>query len=224
VSNQAVAEVGQPCWYCGQIAANHFCEHCQRIQPVNSQQDYFSFLGFSRQLNLAASDLEKRFYTLSRQFHPDFFFQSGETEQNYSMECASRLNDAYRTLRDPLKRASYLLQIEGVDAASRKAKIPPDLLSEIFDFNEQLADWRQARKSQTNAAVIAQLRQQIVDFQSLIRQRLQTLQQDLYAQFMAWDQSAATTRQEVLTSINEILAQLTYMMNLANNIAAELED
>ena len=70
-----------------------------------------------RKLNLDAADLEQRFRTLSRQFHPDYFYNATPAERRASLERSSYLNDAYRTLRNPIARVEYLLQLEGLAAA-----------------------------------------------------------------------------------------------------------
>ena len=76
--------------------------------------DYFAFLGVPRKLNLDAADLEQRFRALSRQFHPDYFYNATPAERRASLERSSYLNDAYRTLKQPITRIEYLLELEGV--------------------------------------------------------------------------------------------------------------
>src|SRR6266513_2709859 len=78
----------------------HFCAQCGKIQPVAPGSDYFRFMGLPRKLRIDEADLEKSFYALSRQFHPDYFMATSEQERQASVERSSMLNDAYRTLRD----------------------------------------------------------------------------------------------------------------------------
>ena len=70
--------------------------------------DYYELLGIPRGLNLSLDELQKRYYELSRQLHPDRFMQKPEAEQQRALDMSSALNDAYRTLKDPIKRAQYL--------------------------------------------------------------------------------------------------------------------
>src|ERR1700744_1379173 len=100
------------CWSCGSMRAAHFCESCGKVQPP-APVDYFTFFGLSRKLNLNVPALEKEFYELSRKLHPDLNARAGKQEQQWSLEQSSLLNDAYRTLRDPIKRTHYLLKLEG---------------------------------------------------------------------------------------------------------------
>ena len=96
------------CWQCGQaIEGSLFCPACNSLQPP--PPDYYELLGLERRLKVSADDLQKRFYELSRQFHPDRFMRKSETEREYSLDASSLLNDAYRALKDPVKRAQYLL-------------------------------------------------------------------------------------------------------------------
>ncbi|HZC21709.1 MAG TPA: Fe-S protein assembly co-chaperone HscB, partial [Candidatus Binatia bacterium] len=129
------------CWSCGSMRAAHFCESCGKVQPP-APVDYFTFFGLPPKLNLDVPALEKEFYELSRKLHPDLNARAGSNEQQWSLEQSSLLNDAYRTLRDPIKRTQYLLRLEGVEleeqsksateqarasGETKKQIVPPDL-------------------------------------------------------------------------------------------------
>ena len=77
--------------------------------------DYFAFFGFPRKLNIDTAQLEREFYDLSRKLHPDLYARAQTQEQQWSLEQSSQLNDAYRTLKDPIKRTQYLLRLEGIE-------------------------------------------------------------------------------------------------------------
>src|SRR5688500_1865583 len=118
----------------------HFCPQCTKILTLGRQGDYFTFLGIPRKLNVDVADLEQRFRALSRQFHPDYFYNAAPGERRASLERSSYLNDAYRTLRQPIPRVEYLLSVEGMDrrrsergdaAAEPDNKVPPALLEEV---------------------------------------------------------------------------------------------
>src|SRR3954468_15901967 len=105
----------QVCRNCGGGAPIdvHFCPQCSQLLTLGRQGDYFAFLGLPRKLNIASADLERRFRALSRQFHPDYFYNAPPDERRASLERSSYLNDAYRTLRQPADRVEYLLGLEG---------------------------------------------------------------------------------------------------------------
>src|ERR1700691_4489589 len=149
------------CWSCGTMRAVHFCNACGKVQPP-VPVDYFTFFGFPRKLNLDTAALEKEFYALSRRLHPDVFGQADARERAWSLEQSSMLNDAYRTLKDPIKRTEYLLRLEGIELeeqskqATEKARatrglkkqvVPPDLLEEVFELNMHLEELRAQKKS-----------------------------------------------------------------------------
>jgi molecular chaperone HscB len=142
----------QVCRDCGGGAPvdAHFCPQCTKILTVSRHGDYFTFLGLPRKLNLDANDLEQRFRGLSRQLHPDYFFNAPPAERRASLERSSYLNDAYRTLKQPVTRVEYLLQLEGLAARSPEEaskQVPPDLLEEVFSLNEELDEIREMRAS-----------------------------------------------------------------------------
>lgn len=165
----------QVCRECGGGAPVdvHFCPQCTKILSLGRQGDYFAFLGVPRKLNLDAADLEQRFRTLSRQFHPDYFYNATPAERRASLERSSYLNDAYRTLKNPISRIAYLLDVEGVwtasdkqDAAIQRAErgagtpaerdrgrargvntTPAALLEEVFALNEELDEVREMREN-----------------------------------------------------------------------------
>src|SRR5258708_523690 len=112
--------------------------------------DFFSFLGLPRKLNLDMADFEQRYRALSRQFHPDYFYNAAPAERRASLEKSSYLNDAYRTLKNPVTRIEYLLKLEGMapqgpEQASKQ--VPAGLLEEVFALNEELDEVREQRAS-----------------------------------------------------------------------------
>src|SRR6202008_2102734 len=160
ITAKPLPEETQSCWSCGTMRAVHFCESCGKVQPP-APVDYFTFFGFPPKLNLNAAMLEKEFYELSRKLHPDLNARAGSQEQEWSLEQSSLLNDAYRTLWDPIKRTQYLLRLEGVEleeqskSATEQARatgeikkqiVPPDLLEEVFELNMQLEELRMNKK------------------------------------------------------------------------------
>src|ERR1700688_4988901 len=161
ITAKPAPEETQSCWSCGTMRAVHFCEACGKVQPP-APVDYFTFFGLPRKLNLDVAALEKDFYELSRKLHPDLNAGAGSREQEWSLQQSSLLNDAYRTLKDPIKRTQYLLRLEGVEleeqskSATEQARstgemkkqiVPPDLLEEVFELNIQLEELRMQKKT-----------------------------------------------------------------------------
>ena len=117
-----------------------FCPSCRKIQPVGRNEDHFSLLELPREFALELRELERRFRDLSRQLHPDRFARADARERRLSLERATRLNDAYRALRDWRHRAAYLLKLAGTDVfAEGRTFADPDFLEEQLEWREQLA-------------------------------------------------------------------------------------
>src|SRR5277367_3575218 len=136
ISAAGSSDTTASCWSCGDMRAAHFCHACGKVQPP-SPVNYFSFFGLPRKLNLDVSRLEREFYELSRKLHPDLNARADKKEQEWSLEQSSLLNDAYRTLKDPIKRTQYLLGLEGIEleeqskAATEKARSTGEIKKQV---------------------------------------------------------------------------------------------
>src|SRR2546428_10529347 len=144
------------CWSCGERALGpHFCSNCGKIQQLPRDVDYFAFFGLPRKLWFDTAELEKKFLQLSWQLHPDNFVHATEREKDLSLERSSQLNDAYRTLREPISRVEYLLAIEGArKEGEHKQQAPPELLEEVFELNESLDELREAKAARSDLAAL----------------------------------------------------------------------
>jgi molecular chaperone HscB len=211
------------CPHCGDSGPEHFCGACGHIQPVGSNTDYFSFLGLPRKLRLDEAELEKSFYALSRQFHPDFFMSASPEERQASMERSSLLNDAYRTLRDPIARTLYLLSTEGYKEAEKKA--PPDLLEEVFELNMHIEEIKAAKKMGDDDEV-AEAREALDEALVNLQKKMAELDGKLGTLFGEWDaaldKGTEEERKAVLDRMSELLSHRSYIRNLVRDIREEI--
>ncbi|MFY9607601.1 MAG: Fe-S protein assembly co-chaperone HscB [Blastocatellia bacterium] len=213
------------CGYCGaQSRFGHFCSDCRKIQPVAEGTDYFAFLGLPRKLRLDEAELEKTFYALSRQFHPDYFMNASPREQQASVERSSMLNDAYRAFRDPVMRAKYLLSLYGYKEAEKKA--PPDLLEEVFELNMQIEELKAARKM-AGEDEVAEARVALEDALRSLEEKIAKIDERLFALFEEWDRaidesSKEDQRKSALDQMSELLSNRSYIHNLIRDIKEEL--
>ena len=219
----------QVCRDCGGGAPvdAHFCPQCTKILSLGRHGDYFAFIGLPHRLNLEAAELERRFRALSRQFHPDFFYNATTAERRASLERSSYLNDAYRTLRDPVARLQYILQIEGLapqGPAEASRQVPPALLEEVFALNEELDEVRDARASGAAPDVwrsrLDRARAPIEAKRVEHEARLQTLSArwDTLADRPAADED----RRTVLHALRDQFLERNYIHNLLAGIEREL--
>jgi molecular chaperone HscB len=191
------------------------------------QQDYFSFLGLPRKLNLDMADLEKRFRALSRQFHPDYFVNAPVGERRRSLEQSSYLNDAYRTLKNPAARLEYLLELEGLalkGPQEASKAVPPALLEEVFALNEELDDIRALR---AGGAPAGEWRARIERARQPIDAKREEHEAQLKALSEKWDALVDRGRegaegQATLTALRERMLERSYINNLLAGIEKEL--
>jgi molecular chaperone HscB len=131
------------CWSCGTARAptDALCPSCGKVQPPppGTTHDKFAVLGVPRSFELAESQVDERFRALSRKLHPDRFARASAKERRFSLEQTTLLNDAYRTLRDPARRAEHLLELRGVRPLSDTA-MPEEFLEEAMADREKLLE------------------------------------------------------------------------------------
>ena len=113
------------CWHCqSEMSGEYFCGRCVKVQPLSKELDYFTCLNLPRRLNIDEKALEETFYALSRSFHPDYFATKDEGEKAISLGNTALLNTAYRTLKDPMQRAEYLIRLEAGSAKDIRTSPP----------------------------------------------------------------------------------------------------
>lgn len=215
------------CWNCkAPSGGGHFCAACAKIQPLSREADYFAFFALPQKLQIDESSLEQRFHQLSWKLHPDNFVKTSEYERNLALERSSELNDAYRTLRDPISRVEYLLLRAGVrKEGTTKQQAPPELLEEVFGLNESLDELRDAK---SEGADLTELRAKLTEAQQSFQARLAKVDGELNGVFAEWDRLAAgpedaAARTSVMAKLNELLNRRSYIRNLVRNVGVELE-
>ncbi len=229
-------EITSACWSCGDMRAAQFCSACERVQPP-MPVDYFVFFALPRKLNIDLAQLEKDFYQLSRRLHPDISVRGDEREREWSLEQSSQLNDAYRTLKDPIKRTEYLLRLEGIEleeqskAATEKARasgqakkqvVPEDLLEEVFELNMQLEELRMNQKTGDDDPALVK---ELETHKDSLEAKHQALADELKTYWSEWDKASdATTRKVTLNKMADLLNRLSYIRNLVRDVNEALEN
>ncbi len=173
--------------------------------------DYYALLGIPRTLNLSLDVLQQRFYELSRQLHPDRFMRHSEAERQRALETSSALNDAYRTLKDPIQRAQYVLSQEGFDVGEQRSKdVPPELLEEVFELNMALEEMRGGDGS---------ARPQLERAEKTFASMLGDVDGQLQALFKKYD---SAPNRETLAEIRGVLNRRKYILNLVTEVQKAL--
>jgi molecular chaperone HscB len=222
------------------MRAAHFCGSCGKVQPP-VPVDYFAFFGFPLKLNLDVKELERNFYELSRKLHPDLNARAESQEQQWSLEQSSLLNDAYRTLRDPIKRTQYLLELEGVEleeqskSATEKARVtgevkkqivPPEMLEEVFELNMQLEELRMNQKMGEDDPSLSA---DIAKHKTALEEKYENLLQELQSYWKEWDATidespeSPEARKPIVRKMVDVLNRRNYIRNLVRDVNAVLE-
>lgn len=111
---------------------------------MDLRADHFALFGLKQGFRMDLSDLDSRYRDVQAQVHPDRFANAGEAERRLSMQWATRANEAYQTLKRPLDRARYLLQLRGHDIqAESNTAMPGDFLVEQMEWREAVMEARQ---------------------------------------------------------------------------------
>src|SRR3989441_13162902 len=171
--------------------------------------DHFEVFGLPRRLAIDTAELQRKFYELSRRHHPDFHQTAPPEEQARALEASARLNAAYRALRDPILRVEYLVRLEeGRDTkegATVKPKAPPELLEEMFEIQEALAEAKAGGLDGAGRAVLVAQRDRLTA-------RLRDEEARLVGPLSQhWDASPPAARQRGLAAMKESLAIRAYL-------------
>src|ERR1700760_6148 len=102
--------------------------------------NYFEFYDIPESFAVDVPALKKKFYELSKRYHPDFYANEDEAKQQEILELSTLNNKAYQTLSDPGKRLEYILQLHDLVSDGAKPQLPADFLMEMMDINERLMD------------------------------------------------------------------------------------
>ena len=227
------------CWSCsiGHNDSTLFCPHCSKIQPPPGG-DFFSVFSLEPRLNIDLAALEQSFHRLSRKLHPDRFARAQENEKQWSLADTALLNDAYRTLKDPIHRTEYLLKLEGAEIGEEHAgkdrrgqsdpsRVPADLLEEVFELNMQLEEMRMARKIgeqedpdyHPSDEDLRRLKQAKEKFEGLRA----AVDEDLRTQWKIWDTGSESARLAAQKAMVALLDRRRYLSNLVRDVTETLE-
>jgi molecular chaperone HscB len=209
------------------------------VMTAESLQNYFEFFSLPPRLAIDAAALEKSFYALSRRLHPDRFAAKPAAEQETALAESSLLNDAYRTLKDPIARTEYLLKLEGVEleeqsktateaarasGTAKKQIVPPDLLEEAFELNMQLEEMRAAKKMGEDDP---QLRKDLLAAKAVFDAKMTETQRELEGLWSKWDAGVdaddASAKASARDAMVALLNRRSYLRNLVRDVNEALE-
>jgi molecular chaperone HscB len=242
------------CWACS-VAHNEstlFCPDCSKIQPPTSG-DYFSVFGLTLRLNIDLSALEQEFHRLSRSLHPDRFARASENEKEWSLADTALLNDAYRTLKDPLRRTEYLLKLEGASPEGSETGASSEACSDttLLRNQEKIQNQGKIQNQEKSSRVPTDLLEEVFDLNMQLEEMrrskkmgqedpelkeslrsakekfeglVDAVDRDLRAQWAIWDAGDAAARQPAQHAMVALLDRRRYLSNLVRDVTETLGD
>jgi len=194
------------------------CRDCGA--PLAVEVDYFAALGFPRRLTLEPRQLESAYYERGRLLHPDRFATEPEATREASLKSTALLTRSYRTLRDPVSRGRYWLELRGEKLSDDNKQVPIELAELVFEVQEELAELRES------VGVDHKSRQALV---TAIQERRQALQGsmeeargELGGNFTRWD-SEPGDKAELARELKAILSKIAYLGTLIRDVDRGLE-
>jgi molecular chaperone HscB len=191
------------------------CAECG--SPLAAPLDCFAALGLPRKLTIDLDALERRYHELSRKIHPDRFASKGPKVRDASLRATATLTRSYRTLRDPVARGLYWLELNGEKLAENNKRVPPELAELVFEVQEQLAEMQLSSDPEAALERATEIAARRIELQFKMDERLAEL--DL--NFAKWDQSAD---QKMLTlELKTTLSNIAYLRTLIRDVDRALE-
>lgn len=203
------------CWQCaGRTGLSLSCLECHAPQPVGDA-DLFTILGLPRRLTIDPAELERRYLEASRAVHPDRHATGEERTRQLSLAASAAVNRAHRTLRDPVERGRYWLELHDEALGRDNNQVPPALAALVFETQETL---EALRSTPHDAAARDAARTAHVEIDA----RLAALTQELLARYAAWD-AADPSAPGVLAELKRRLSDIAYLTTLEGDVDEALE-
>ena len=188
-----------------------------------SRPNYFELFGIPKGFQIDPRDLEKRFYDLSRQNHPDRFAQAGPQALQKALETMSALNEGYRVLKDRGLLRGYLLETSGVDVAGERSSgtpqgLPMELAEAWFDVQDRVMEG--------DAGVVQavlQIEQQLVDLQQSVEARLVSLEREADEALKLQGEAAWASKLQLIGKELKTVSYLTSMLRDVKQLQAKLK-
>ncbi|XP_068623778.1 iron-sulfur cluster co-chaperone protein HscB [Battus philenor] len=191
------------CWSCGKntnnLVVNLFCSNCNALQHPEFKENYFKIMGTNETYDLEESELAKKFKELQKYLHPDKFANKPEQEQEISEKYSSLVNEAYKTLLDPLSRGIYMLKLRGIEI-SENTEIDQEFLMTIMEKNEEVEN--------------ADTEEEIMKLNKENKEHIKNLQKKVSQAFFDGD----------LKSVTKLLHHMKYYTSIDNQIQAVIRN
>lgn len=189
------------------------CETCST--PLGVEIDCFAALSLPKKLAIEPGAIERVYHELSRRIHPDRYAQAPVRVRDASLRSTALLTRSYRTLRDPLDRGKYWLELRGEKLSDDNKQVPPEIAETVFEVQEHLADLREAIRADPERA------RALGDELETRRAALQTMMNDyqiaLGGNFVLWDLGRSNAK-DLAAELKLILSNIAYLRTLMRDV------
>jgi molecular chaperone HscB len=176
------------------------------VQPVAPDTDLFAVLGLPRRLAVDPDELERRYHGAARAVHPDRYQTADARALELSSAASAAANRAYRTLKDPIARGRYWLELHGRRLGDSGPQVPPAIAAEVFETQEKLEELRGA-----SGPAAEVLKREVSEMRATFDARLRAVRDGL-----ARDYDAAEPPS--LDELQRRLGELAYLRTLLGDI------
>jgi len=166
--------------------------------------NYFEIFGLPVQLKVDKNELPKKFFELSRKFHPDFYENSTPSEQQSALDITANLNKAFKIFQNPDETIKYVLQLKGLLEEEEKYQLPPGFLMEVLEINEKLMDAEENEETKLS-----------------VQSAIDNLQSEIYVpvkEIIEYYQDGVTTEKELL-QVKEYYYKKKYLNRINRELA-----
>jgi molecular chaperone HscB len=187
-----------------------YCSECGRILPP-TERNYFNVFGLpADRLEIDIPQLEKRFLELSRKYHPDRFASKTPLENQIAHEYSSAVNNAYRTLKEPVSRAKYVVERKLGSIEEKSAQVPTEMAEFFFEIHDLLDTIREANGNPPESAL-----KEVQKAEQELREKVKELEANLQESFALYD---SAPEKKNLEKIKEILSERSYIKSFLRQI------
>jgi molecular chaperone HscB len=200
------------CPHCqSNVTGTEFCPECGRILPLNEKLSPYVTLGFEQErLVIDRGELDRKLFELSKKFHPDRFVSKTPLEVELAHEWSAAVNNAYRTLKDPILRAKYWVERQLGSIEEKSAHVPPEMAELFFEVQDQLETIRDSDGTPP-ASAIEEVRKAEAD----LRKEVISLEKQLESVFQEYD---AQPDEKKIVRMKDILSERSYMKSFLRQI------
>lgn len=199
-----------------ETTSEEYCSECGRILPP-TERNYFEVFGLPvDRLVIDVPQLEIRFLELSRKYHPDRFASKTPLENQIAHEYSSAVNNAYRTLKEPVSRAKYVVERQLGSIEEKSAHVPPEMAEFFFEIHDVLDTIRESNGNPPESAL-----QEVQKAEKELREKVKELEANLQEHFKLFDSAPEKNK---LEKIKEILSERSYIKSFLRQIDNTLKD